>query len=108
MISNRVDTGVKVEQYSHEIEMVDESRKEYFSLVGSTLGGNNPNPSTKDFTDAIKLCHRLCLNEIVSVCLHYYRNNQSMLLVAKDISSQQEMLQQLLSVGVGSNEIVVL
>jgi hypothetical protein len=108
MISNRVETGVKVVHYSHEIQMPREEKEQYLALVGASLGGHNPKPSRSDFREAVTLCHQVCMREMVNACIQYYNSGLSIFLVADTIAEQQEMQRLLFSVGMPQEEIVLL
>jgi hypothetical protein len=108
MISNRVETKIPVSRHTHEVEMPFEKKETYLSLVGTILGGRNPKPSQADFRAAIKICYEICLNNLVNICIAYYNQGESILLVAKDIQSQEEMKTLLLSVGMPPEQIILL
>jgi len=108
MVSNQVATGVNVNHYSHEIQLQGGQKERYLSLVGGALGGNNPKPSPEDFREAVQICQAVCLIESVNVCLQYYNQGESMFMVAKDMKDQQEMRRLLLSMGIPSEEMILL
>jgi hypothetical protein len=108
MISNRVDTGVKVVHYSHELPLPDDKKVRYLSLVNASLGGHNPNPRGEDFREAVAICHEICREETVRLTMEYYNTGESIFVVSKDKADQERIQLSLLGLGVPGNEIVLL
>lgn len=108
MVSGLIQTGVRVNRHELEVEMNPEVKERYLKLVGASLGGNNPNPSVKDFRDAVDLCQQVCLLSMTNAVISYYNQGETLFVVTKDIAQQNELKNLLLSVGLPEREIILL
>lgn len=108
MVSGLIQTGVRVNRHELEVEMNPEIKEKYLRLVGASLGGSNPNPSVKDFRDAVDLCQQVCLLAMANSVISYYNQGETLFVVAKDVAHQGELKNLLLSVGLPEREIILL
>lgn len=103
MISKKLSTKVIVNRY--EIEAIIKESEKYKQLVPLSLGGYHHNPDTNDFRQACQICWQSSLHKMVELTIYYIRAGERIMLVAKDIESQEEMKRMLMSQGLNESFI---
>jgi len=86
MISKKIYTNVVIDRYDIIVEMID---LKYYQLVSPPVGGKNNNPSNQQFREAVGMCYESCYNRMIDYTVGYLNNDVNVMLVAKDVKSQQ-------------------
>lgn len=106
MISKIANTGVLCRR--HHIAAVSQMPAEYYQLVSPALGGTNTRAGPKEFTDAVTMCHDLCVPKMVDVTLDFLKMNRNVFVVAKDESMLQRIYNMLLQRGLRAEQIALM
>ncbi|CAH6421210.1 Hypothetical protein POVR2_LOCUS307 [uncultured virus] len=90
VISSRIVTGISVVRKSYDIPLSSKQLEEHNS----------------SFENALRLCYKLINEEIVKLALSYIKAGTSVFIVAKDISAQEWLRDQLLSAGIRAIDLI--
>jgi hypothetical protein len=89
MISQKVNTGIKVERIEVSVIMNKEELIKYQKLVPMTLGGINKNMNHDDLKEATELCYDICTKKMIKLTIDKVKEGKGVFLVAKNSKHQQ-------------------
>lgn len=102
LVSKKVQTRVIVDRKIIEIQMPGDIQERYYQLVPENLGGT---ARQIDFIGAINLCYEVVTRNIVDTTVEYVKMGEGVFVVAKDISHQQQIRDNLVMKGMDKNMI---
>ena len=106
MISRPINTGIEVIQEDVLAPMSSGREAEYRMLVPPALGGQNTNPDSQTWREAMRLCYEVCDEEMINKTLENLE--EGVMLVAKDTRHQNKLFEMLIASGVEEDEIFVM
>ncbi len=96
MIAKKVTTGVEVVDDEVACNLTEEQAERYYSLVPGALGGHNPNPVWREWSEASDICYSAVSMEMVKSVVEYLREGRGVMVVAKDRAHQQYLYERVL------------
>lgn len=102
LVSRKVNTKVVVDRQVVPIPIPPELSERYYSMVPEKLGGT---ARQIDFNGAVALCYQIVTQALVNTTYEYVKIGEGVFLVAKDISHQNEIRNQLLIKGMRPEQI---
>lgn len=108
MVAKKVTTGVIVNTLQYEAQMTKDEVIAYKRLVGPVLGGTNQNPRIEDINRALDICYTTSTRTLVQLTLDKLRQKEGVMLVAKNVSHQEQLAKQLVEGGVNSRDIFLI
>ncbi len=103
MVSRRVYTKVIVDRQDIPVEMTQEQKDEYYSMVPSNLGGTSRDIN---FNEVVNFCYQVVTPEMVRYIIHFLnQGEQGVFVVAKSIKHQEQIRDLLLNLGIGNQEV---
>jgi len=108
MVAKKVTTGVIVNTLQYEAPMTEDETTSYKRLVGPVLGGTNQNPRIEDINRALDICYTTSTRTLVQLTLDKLRQKEGVMLVAKNVSHQEQLAKLLVESGVKSRDIFLI
>jgi hypothetical protein len=90
MISQKVNTGIKVVRIEVPVIMEGKILEKYQKLVPGTLGGSNKNPSHDDLKKATDICYKLCFQKMVELTNEKIEEEKKHIMVVSKNSDNQQ------------------
>lgn len=102
LVSRKVQTPVVVERELIEVDMSDEIKEQYYSLVPDKMGGT---ASSIKFKEALELSYQVVTEKMIELTMEYIRLHEGVFVVAKNIAHQTKIKDELIKRGIQNQEI---